>query len=284
MATLRDIKRKLQSVKNIEKITQAMEMVAASHLRKAQAREQKSLPYYLKIKEILDNIVATADDLSHPLIVKREVKKTGFIVIAGDRGLCGGYNQAIFNATEKLLKKYPIEQVELFLVGRKAIEHFGWKEWKVLEEIPHWGGKITYSQIEEFTKKVIDYYLKGEVDEVWLIYTHFISVVTRKVAVEKFLNLDYLKTKELKPPVYIMEPDINEIFAEVLTRYCSTKMQAALNEAYISELAARIFSMRSATENAEERIQELTLVRNKIRQMSITRELIEITTGAESLK
>jgi F-type H+-transporting ATPase subunit gamma len=285
MATLREIRRKLHSVKNIQKITQAMEMVAASRLRRAQAKAEMSRRYYIKLEEILHQLVTAATDFVHPLINSRKVKKSAFVVIAGDRGLCGAYNHNVFSTTEKRLKDTETNQVELILVGRKAIDYFTGKKWKIGDKISEWGGKISYHQIDEFTHTIINRYLAGDYDEVWLIYTHFITISARKVMVEKLLNIDKQNLEEkTTPPSYIFEPNTEEIFAEILPRYCTTKVQSALNEAYASELSARIFSMRAATKNAEEMIEKLTLVRNKIRQSSITRELIEITSCVESLK
>lgn len=260
-----------------------MEMVAASRLRKAQARAEMSRPYAKKLKSILDKIISASIDLEHPLITKREVKKICLIVIAGDRGLCGSYNYTVFSSAEKMLKKYPAEKVDLIPIGRKTIDYFSNKKWKIRDKISDWGGKITYQEIEIFTKKLIEQFLNGEIDEVWLIYTHYINIAARKVMVEKLLNIDPPQSEQTGSASYIFEPSSSEIFAEILPRYCVTRVQTALHEAYASELAARIFSMRAATKNAEEMIEQLTLVRNKLRQSSITRELIELTSGAESL-
>lgn len=284
MATLREIRRQLHSVANIEKITQAMEMVAASRLRKAQVKAEMSRPYATKLREILNKIIAVTVDFEHPLIDKREIKKVCYIVIAGDRGLCGAYNYTVFSTVEKLLKKYQTHEVDLIPFGRKAVDYFAGKRWKIRDKVSDWGGKISYAQIETFTKTLIEQYLNHEIDEVWLVYTHYINIAARQVMVEKLLNIENPVTEKTGTSNYIFEPDATEIFAEILPRYCSTKVQLALHEAYASELAARIFSMRAATKNAEEMIEKLTLVRNKLRQSSITRELIELTSGAESLK
>lgn len=287
MATLREIRQKIHSVANIKKITEAMELVAAARLRKAQAKVEFARPYALKLKEILDNTIMDSEELNHPLIVPRAVKKTGVVIIAGDRGLCGGYNQNVFSAAEKFLQKYTTEQVELIPVGKKTVDYFKNKKWKITAKLEDWGGKITYPQIEEYTKQLLQIYLSGQVDEIWLIYTHFISIGTREIRVEKFLNIDITKVEE--QPVkrrteYLFEPDKQSLLEALLPMYSITKIQGALNNAYASELAARVASMRAATKNAEEMIEKLVLVRNKVRQAGITRELIEITSGAESLR
>lgn len=283
MASLRDIRRKIHSVDNIQKITQAMELVAASRLRKAQIKMEAAIPYALKLKEIVDSLIAISKENQLPLIVQREIKKTGLVVIAGDRGLCGGYNQNVFNAAEKFLHKHDMHQVEVIPIGRKTVHYFETKKWETPLKIEEWGGKITYSQIDEFTKTLMNLYLQGQLDEIWLIYTHFINMSAREVRMEKLLNIEIPADLSLKDS-YIFEPDPLRILAEILPRYCTVKMQSALNNAYTAELAARISSMRAATKNAKEMIEKLTLIRNKVRQAGITKELIEITTGAESLR
>lgn len=283
MTTLRDIRKKIHSVENIQKITQAMGLVAASHLRKAQAKVESARPYALKLKEILDRVIGTTKELQHPLIHPREVKKVGLVIIASDRGLCGGYNQNVFSAAENFLHNYEPHQVELIPIGRKSVDYFETKKWTISFKIKEWGGKITHPQVEELTKVLINFYLEGQLDEVWLIYTHFINMSTREIRVSKFLNIETTTSAPLKGN-YIFEPDPLTILTEILPLYCTMKMQSALNDAYTSELAARISSMRAATKNAEEMTEKLTLKRNKIRQAGITKELIEITSGAESLR
>lgn len=285
MATVRELQGKLNSVKNIKKITQAMELVAAARLKKAQAKAEASRPYARELKNVLDNLLLATDDLQNPLLLEREVKKTCFVVISGDRGLCGSYNQNIFSTTEKKLKNFTPNQVELVLVGKKAVDHFAGSKWKIAKSISEWGGKITFHEIEELTYFLLDQYLNHKFDEVWLIYTHYINIASREIKIEKLLNIEHSKTN-IKADTFntIFEPDVNTIFSSILPRHSVTKVQAALNEAYASELGARIFSMRAATKNAEEMIEKLTLVRNKLRQASITKELIEITSCVEALK
>lgn len=284
MATLRDIRRQLKSVHNIQKITQAMELVAASRLRKAQAKMEAARPYALELKAIVDRLIVTTTELKHHLIDPRAVKKVGLVVIAGDRGLCGGYNQNVFTAAEKFLHKYESQSqhVELIPVGHKPSDYFATKKWTIPLSIEEWGGKITHKQTEELTKSLIGFYLEGKFDEVWIVYTHFINVALREIRIEKLLNIEVTTHVPFKDP-YLFEPDPHKILAEILPYYCTMKIQSALNDAYTSELAARISSMRSATKNAEEMIEKLTLTRNKVRQAGITKELIEITSGAESL-
>ena len=159
MTTLRDLRKKIHSVDNIQKITQAMELVAASRLRKAEAKVESARPYALKLKEILDRLIGLSEDLEHPLVCSRDVKKIGLVIIAGDRGLCGGYNQNVFNAAEKFIRGYEPQQVELIPVGRKPVDYFEMKKWTISTKIKEWGGKISYPQISEFTNLLINFYL-----------------------------------------------------------------------------------------------------------------------------
>jgi F-type H+-transporting ATPase subunit gamma len=283
MTTLRDIRKKIHSVDNIQKITQAMEVVAASRLRKAQAKMEAARPYALKLKEILNRVIGASKELEHPLIHPRETKKIGLVIIASDRGLCGGYNQSVFNAVENFLHQYDPHQVELIPVGRKSVNHFEMKHWTISSKVGEWGGKITYPQIRELSENLINFYLDGQLDDIRLVYTHFINMTAREVRIEKFLNIETSKSSALKDN-YIFEPDLHTLLSEILPLYCTMKLQSALNDAYTAELAARISSMRAATKNAEEMIEKLTLKRNKVRQSGITKELIEITSGAESLR
>lgn len=283
MTTLRDIRKKIHSIDNIQKITQAMELVAASRLRKAQAKVESARPYAMKLEEIFEHLIVTSKELQHPFVYPREVKKTGLVIIAGDRGLCGGYNQDVFNAAEKFLRQYEPHQVEIIPIGLKPVDYFEAKKWAIPFKIEGWGGKISYPEIENLTKTLIEFYLNAHLDEIWLIYTHYINMTKREIRTEKFLTLETTTSSQVKD-TYIFEPDPSTILAEILPRYCTMKMQSALNDAYVSELAARISSMRAATKNAEEMIEKLTLIRNKVRQSGITRELIEITSAAEAVK
>lgn len=283
MTTLRDLRRELHSVENIQKITQAMEVVAASRLRKAQAKMEAARPFTEKSKEMLERLIASSPDVQHhPLLDARPVKRIGLVIIAGDRGLCGGYNHNIFNAAERFLHEATCD-VALIPVGRRTVDYFATKKWTTLFKIEEWGGKITYPEIKEFTLSLMNAYLEGQVDEIWVVHTHFINMTTRQIRTEKLLNIESKPSLSLKDQ-YLFEPDLATILAHLLPLYCTISMQAFLNDAYTAELAARIFSMQAATKNAKDMKEKLILKRNKVRQSGITKELIEITSGAESLR
>lgn len=285
MATLKEIRKKLHSVENVQKITQAMEMVARARLKTVQAKCTNARPYLEELKLILNNLMQASDDLSHPLITPRQVKRVGLLVISADKGLCGAYNNNILSQAKTFLAAYDPKNVDLFLVGQKVTQHFEKKEWPIQYKLTDWADKITFGVVEPLSKALMQAFLSGSFDEVWVIYTHFTSIMTRTVMQEKLLPLALpAVTKEACSTNYLFEPSEQEIFASILPRYCLSKLQLALFESLTSELAARIMAMRGATKNAEELAYSLTLERNKLRQAGITRELLEITSGAEASK
>lgn len=283
MATLREIRNKLHSVKNIKKITQAMEMVAGARLRRVQTRTEKARPYLKELKLILNNLIRSSDDLTHPLITPKEVKRVGLVIIGSDKGLCGSYNNNTISAANSFLKNYSPENVDLYLVGHKLVTNYDKTKWNIKKKIFDWSDKVTPALIQSLSHELIESFLQGAVDEIWLVYTHFHNIMTYKVVVEKLLHIDIPAPEKADFFTnYIFQPNEQEIFAEILPRYCLCKLQLALYESFTSELAARIIAMRAATKNADEMAEELTLVRNKLRQTGITRELIEITSGAQA--
>lgn len=281
---LKEIKQKLNSVQNIQKITKAMEMVAGARLKKAHVKSEKAHSYIVHLEEILESILAEKGNFDHPFFNKKAVKKTAFVVIGSDKGLCGSYNQNIFSAVEKLLQKHQKEDVELILIGKKAVDYFSLKPWKIGHTLPSWSGKITHEEIKALTLYLTKQFLDATLDEIFLAYTHYINIMTRDVVVQKLFPMEQDPTILTKKTCEAFEPEVDSLLNELLPHYFTIKMQSVLNEALVSELAARVFSMRAATKNADEMMEKLTLVRNQIRQSTITRELIEITSCTESLK
>jgi F-type H+-transporting ATPase subunit gamma len=323
MATLKEIRNQLHSVGNIQHITTTMEMVAAARLHKAQAKVKQAAVYASKMREILDKLSSAATDFSHPLLEKREVKKVGFVIVASDKGLCGPYNTNIFSAADKMIKKYQPENVELFLLGRKAVDYYRRKKLNIKKAITDKSGKFTFEEVKEFTQQIENSYLSKEVDEIHLVYTKFHSIVNREISIERFLPFGKPESQAKQPAIlakknneppngakayspgegdaplgkrelagiaakqpssdYLFEPSPEKIYAQILSQYCIIKIQTFLNEAYASELAARRFAMKAAAKNAEEMIESLTLIKNKIRQTGITKEMLEIIAGAEGV-
>ncbi|MDP1834931.1 MAG: ATP synthase F1 subunit gamma [Chlamydiales bacterium] len=284
MSNLRTLRKRIQSTQNVKEITKAMEMGAAAKLHKAQVQAEHSRPYHTMMKEILDKVASAANDLSHPLLMQRKVHKTALVVVGSDKGLCGPYNTNLYHATEKFLSKYTPEEADLILIGHTAIDHFRRRAWPIRDEHTDWVGKATFSQIRSLTFQLVHWFLDGVYDEIWIAYTDYITVFSNKVVVKKFLNINIPQPEhEVFAFDYIFEPNPEEILAELLAHYTFSQIQNALYEAYASELASRIVAMRAATKNANEMIESLTLQRNKMRQAGITREMIEIASGVESL-
>ncbi len=285
MPSLKDIRTRIHSVDNIQKITKTMEMVAAAQLRKAQLKAEQSRPFAVKLKQILDHV--SQSDFSHPLLGKKtKSNKTGLIIVGSDRGLCGSYNTNIFLKADKFLKNFKKdkEQIELIPIGRKVVEHYQREKWPIKHSIIGWE-RLSYHDVRLLANRLIGWYLAEDFDEIWLLYTHYVNVLSRQIILEKFLPIERTSNKPEQPHLdFIFEPNPKAIYDEILPLYCVTKIQTVLHEAYASELGARIFSMKSATKNAIDMIERLTLERNKIRQASITREIAEITSGAENLK
>ena len=286
MPSLRDIKRRIRSVEGTQQITKAMEMVAAAKLRKAQSKVESSRPYSAKMQSMLDNLTKAAAAVVHPLFEKREVKKVALVIISSDRGLCGSYNGNIIRAADEFLKKYEREKVALVNIGKKGYIYYSKRPWEIRLKYLDLGGNLVLSQVKSITNDLVNLYLSGETDEIYFLYTKFLSAMTYRVTLEKFLNIESQVEREEKKAYleFIFEPSAEKIFSSLLPNYCMTKVQMALAESFASEHGSRMISMGAATKNAEEMIEHLTLVRNKLRQASITKEMLEITTSAEALK
>ncbi len=286
MPSLRDIKRRIRSVEGTQQITKAMEMVAAAKLRKAQSKVESSRPYSAKMQSMLDNLTKAAAAVVHPLFEKREVKRVALVIISSDRGLCGSYNGNIIRAADEFLKKYEREKVALVNIGKKGYIYYSKRPWEIRLKYLGLGGNLVLSQVKSITSDLVNLFFSREVDEVYLLYTKFLSAMTYRVTLEKFLNIEsQVEREEQKAYLeFIFEPSPEKIFSSLLPNYCMTKVQMALAESFASEHGSRMISMGAATRNAEEMIEHLTLVRNKLRQASITKEMLEITTSAEALK
>lgn len=285
MQALREIRRRIRSVQSTQQITKAMEMVAAAKLKKAEAKARSARPYASKLEKVLENLSPGTALGIHPLFEKREeVKKTALLLVTSDRGLCGSYNTNILRKTEDFLTNFDPQKVELVIVGKKGYRYFVKKEWKIRHKYLDLDGAFDLTQAKMITADVTQLFLKGEVDEVHLLYTQFINPISYKTVLEKFLNIEPREKVEKEEIDYIFEPGSEKIFDALLPRYCLNVVQKVLLESFASEHGSRMTAMRAATENAEEMIENLTLIRNKIRQASITREMLEIASGAEALK
>jgi len=284
MATLRDIKRRIKSVKNTQQITKAMEMVAAAKLRRAQGRAVAARPYARGMQEMLSNLAATLAAMNHPLTEQRPVKNRAVLVFASNRGLAGSYNAQIIRFTEQQLRGPEGGTMRLVLVGKKLNDYFRRRSYPVLEMYSDLPDQAQLEVAQRITKQAIDWFMNGEVDAVDLVYSQFVSAMTRNTVMMPFLPIAPAQGTEAVARDYIFEPNAQELVDRLLPRYVTTRMLQAFAESYASEHSARMLAMGSARKNAGELIDALVLKRNRLRQATITKELSEIVGGAEALK
>jgi len=290
MPALRDIRRKIEAVKRIGQITKAMNMVASAKLRTLQQRLEGFRPYRRKFEEVINNILGGAINIQRiPFLQKREVKKIGIILITADKGLCGAFNSNLIRETEKAINRFKKEgkEVELICVGKKGLTYFK-KRITVKEGYPDIMGKILMQDARKIARSAMMAYLEGEWDEVYVIYGYFINVVRQIPKMEKVLPLSFEESAETEEKivssVYIYEPEEERLLSEILPLYINTLVFSAMLETAVSEQAARMTAMDNATKACGDMVKQLTLFYNKVRQASITKELMDIVGGAEALK
>jgi len=290
MATLRDILRKIGAVRKTRQITRAMNMVAAARLRSTQGRMESFEPYAGKFAEVLGNLASRIDPEIHPLLVKREqVSKAELLHFTADRGLCGSFNTNTISRAEKWIKEQRDlgRETSLTLVGKKGRDYFRKKGHKITANHIQIYGKIDISFINRMTRDFTTRYLSGELDEVNMIYTRFVSMAKQQPIVVKLLPIEPPQTEEVtEGPAaeYLYEPSAEELLIELLPKHISVQIYNAFLQNEVSEHAARMAAMDNATKNCSEMIHDLTLVYNKARQASITAELMDIVGGAEAIR
>ncbi|MEL7567306.1 MAG: ATP synthase F1 subunit gamma [Dehalobacterium sp.] len=283
MASARDIRRRIRSVKNMQQITKAMKVVYAAKLKKAQASVIAARPYAKKIKEVLGRLAGSTQEYSHPLLEERDVKKIGLVVITGDRGLCGGYNANIIRMTEHFMANTE-KEVALVAIGRKGRDYFRRRGREITEEYINIGDNPTFIQGKELAKRLTALYSEGVFDEIHLMYTEFKSAMSQKPVTLKLLPVEPVKEESTKVVEYLYEPSQAGVMDHLLPSYVETIVYRALLESKASEHGARMTAMSSATDNAGEIIAKLTLNLNRARQAAITKEISEIVGGAAALQ
>jgi F-type H+-transporting ATPase subunit gamma len=287
MLGTKEIKRRIRSVISIQQITRAMQMIAVSRLKKAEDRLHSARPFAEKIQEFMETLSPSLGSIRHPLLVKREVRNIGLVVITSDKGLCGGYNANVLNHTHRFIEEHPGKGIRLILIGRKGHDSFRRKAYPIDYYLPQISKEISIEEVKEITRAIIKGFQEGHYDEVDLIYTRFKTAMNTQAARLKLLPLErseILKTGTGIQGEPLFEPEPDEIMALLLPKYLEAQVYRGLVESVASEQGARMVSMKSATENAEEMKSSLTLSYNKARQASITKELLEVTSGAEALR
>lgn len=296
MATLREIRGRIQGVKNIAKITSAMKMVAAAKMRKAQDGITSARPYAQKLATILSLLSASLEESLDPLLQQRETVRTvALIVVSADRGLCGGFNANLLRATNNriasLKKEYPKAAIRLITVGKRACDFYGKRDFDLAARFPGVFAKLDFMSAQEIAKVAVDGFLMEEFDRVELIFNEFKSVVKQVVVSHPFLPIEpsaeameQIKGQQGYSTEYIFEPSREQVLSALLPRHLNMQVWRALLESNAAEQAARMMAMENATTNAKDLLRALQLNYNKARQAAITKELLEIVGGAEALK
>lgn len=282
MATTKELRKRLEVIKNLKQYTTALEIISATRLKKAKPMAEHMLRYHSHLEQFLYELFYSNPKARHVLLEhKQSIKKRGLIVIAADKGHCGIYNSALLKEADQILKKSVQGEIELILFGTKAISHFARKNYPIALKIPKWAGKISFKQIEELSAQCIQWFTEGRMDEIQILYTGQYGMFRKEIKCEIFLPISLPKRNDpfyLPDPIY--EPDPEEIYESLLPYYCQMHLQRILSHAYSLELFARTIAMQMASKNAENLSETVTLLLNKVRQSEITKEALEIATSA----
>ncbi|QWU15903.1 F-type H+-transporting ATPase subunit gamma [Paenibacillus sophorae] len=287
--SMRDIKRQIKSVQNTRQITKAMEMVAASKLRKAQEKAEAARPYSQKLKEVVSNIASGTKGIQHPMLVSRPVKKTGYIVVTSDRGLTGGSNANVLRKVTTLIQERHNSKDEygLFVIGRKGRDFLRRRDYPIVEEVTELSDTPSFADIKEIAYSAVGQFEEGVFDEIYICYNVFVNPISQVPTVVRLLPMDGIgqsedsQSHELKAG-YEYEPSPEGVLEVLLPKYAETLIYSAILDGKASELGAKMTAMGSATKNASKMIGNLTLTYNRARQAAITQEITEIVAGANA--
>jgi F-type H+-transporting ATPase subunit gamma len=288
MATLRDIKNRIVGVKSTQKITRAMKMIATAKLRGAQQRIIGARPYANKIGEMLSRLAADDSLQTNPFFAERTVKKVCAVVVTADRGLCGAFNTNIIREATSYIKEELNNEnsVSVFTLGKKATEYFSRRNYNIEGKIVGLFSTLEYQSTLQLYNDLVPKYLNGEIDKIVLVYNEFVSMIQQRIVRVQLLPVPFVSDdKEEKTSAnYIFEPDQISIFQSLIPKHLKVQIWRALLESNAAELSARMTAMDNATTNAQELIRSLNLTYNKERQAAITKEILEIVSGANALK
>jgi F-type H+-transporting ATPase subunit gamma len=283
MANIRDIRRRIRSAKNIQQITRAMKFVSAARLRKAHERIIAARPYARQMAAVINSLATRVSEQAHPLLAKRGNDKIELLVITADRGLCGAYNTNILRQVIEFLSTHSDRHVELNILGKRGRDFFRRRPFPIRHEATNVLQKPSFADAAAIAKDLIDEFVSGEKDQIWVVYNEFKSVVSQKVVIEPLLPIERFEHPDDAARLdYLYDEPPEKIFASLLPRYVEAQIFRALLEAAASEQGARMAAMEAATNNASEMIEGLTLYANKVRQAGITKELIEVVSGASN--
>lgn len=286
MSGAKEIRGKIKSIKNTQKITKAMEMVAASKMRKAQDRMSASRPYAEKMRNVIAHLSQAHAEIKHPFMIEREIKRVGYIVVTSDRGLCGGLNVNLFKKTVADMKAHHDKGVEIDVVpvGRKAVDYFKRQNANIVAEASQLGDSPHITDLIGSVKVMLDAFTEGKIDALYLVSNEFVNTMTQKAGVQQLLPVSGTDDDELKHHWdYIYEPDSKEILDGLLMRFVESQVYQGVVENIACEMSARMIAMKAATDNAGDIIGNLETMYNKARQAAITQEISEIVAGASAV-
>ena len=285
MANLKDIRDRIKSVKSIEQVTNAMKMVAAAKMRRAQENMEKARPYSSRLAEMLESLIPEIDRSLMPELNVRPVERTMFMVITADRGMAGAFNHNVLREAHQAIDAVGKENADIYCIGKKACGYFKNRNYPIALEVKEFWNALSYEHAMKFGAEIVSRYVKGQVDQVQVIYNRFVNVAHQEIRSETFLPMSYDSGKKDASyrPERLFEPSKEAVVKSIIPRYLNIQIWQFLLESYASEQAARMVAMENATSNAQDMIKDLTLQFNKARQTAITTEMLEIVSGAEAL-
>lgn len=279
--SLKSIKNRIRSIESTKKITHALEMISVSKLTRVDKRLFALSEYYRRLNDLALGFINNTPGLSSPFLKKGAGGKTGLFVISSDSGLCGTYNNNIFRRSQEFIDKHGPENIEIINVGMKGLKYFKKQEISISDYFTDIHGRYRQEKAEEIADSIFKHFLSGRISEIFMIYTHYKSALLQVPVLEKLVNLEKKEEERLR---YILEPDARRIEEELIPLFLKTKINLTLLEGFTSEHASRALAMKTATENADELLEKLTLQRNKIRQANITQDIMEVVSSSEALK
>ena len=283
MASLKDIRDRIKSVKSIQKVTSAMKMVAAAKVRRAQEKMEKARPYTFALEEVIHHLLPDIDRDMLDLLEVRDIKRKAYVVVSADRGLAGAFNTNITKIAQQEIDQFGKENVDLFCIGKKSRDYFKRRDYNIIESHIDFWNELDYDNAMMIGRSIIDHFISGKVDEIHVVYNYFINLAHQEIKSEVLLPLVY-NEKEIKVKDRLYEPSKEKLVSSLVPRHLNIQVWKYLLESYASEQAARMMAMENATTNAKDMIKSLTLEFNKARQAAITTEMLEIVSGAEALK
>jgi F-type H+-transporting ATPase subunit gamma len=285
MSSLKLIKRRISSIRSTQQITRVMKMVAAAKLKRSQENIVKARPYSLKLRQVIREVSHRIDRSHHPLLEIHPPEKIGIVVVTGDRGLCGSFNTNILKAAQLLIDEHSEQEIRLITVGRKGTEFFTRRGFQISGKLLNFFNHLEYAHAADLGNMIVNQYIEHGMDRVYLVYNEFKSAIQQNVITEQLLPIMPDPADEHVPATDIIyEPSELEILNAILPRYVNVQMWRVLLESFAAEMGARMTAMENATKNAGELISSLTLTYNKVRQASITNEILEVVAGAEGLQ